>query len=260
MIITTASRTTSDLLSKAKELSHTFDLPYKERNGVSVEQLKAHYQTDVVVVGKDRVFISPINDKSKLFFHPNLAMVRAKRIFNGEKEPLIETAQLREGMTFLDCTLGLASDSIIASISVGSAGSVIGIEYNDVLHLLAKQGLASHVSGNQLFDQAMRRIEVIRDDHYSFLKKAKTNSVDIVYFDPMFSAPINTSSGMNSIRNQASSNDITIEIIAEAKRVARKRVVLKDHWKSDRFTKLGFTQHRRKTSLFHYGTLELDEQ
>lgn len=257
MIITTAGRSTNELVTKAKKLSTSYHLPYKERNGVSINTLKKQYQDDIVVVGKDRLSISPLHDETTLFFHPNLAMVRAKRMFKGEEEPLVQVAKLKEGMSFLDCTLGLASDSIIASIAVGSNGSITGIEGNKMLYLLAKEGLTSFSTGYEEFDLAMKKIEVKHSDHYSFLQQAKTNSVDVVYFDPMFHSAIDTSSGINSIRIQALTTEITDEVITEAKRVARERVVLKDHWKSDRFTHLGFTQHKRKTSLFHYGTIEL---
>nr|WP_295971709.1 hypothetical protein [uncultured Bacillus sp.] len=49
-----------------------------------------------------------MNAKENIFFHPNLAMVRAKRMLNGQVDPLITAAGLKEGMSFLDCTLGLA--------------------------------------------------------------------------------------------------------------------------------------------------------
>lgn len=258
MIITTAGRASSELEAKAKKLSISYGIPYKERNGLSIEALKKQFDDDVVVVGKERLFIALLHgDDSKLFFHPNLAMVRARRMLKGEDEPLLQVAKLKEGMSFLDCTLGLASDSIIASLAVGDNGSVTGIEGNNLLYFLANEGLASFSSGNKDFDEAMRRIKVVHSEHDSFLLQAETDSVDVVYFDPMFPEGIDASSGMNSIRGQALMTEITAEVIDEAKRVAKERVVLKDHWKSERFARLGFTQHKRKTSLFHYGTIEL---
>jgi 16S rRNA G966 N2-methylase RsmD len=258
MVITTAGRSTSKLVLKAKQLSVSFDLSYVERHGVSVDKLKAMYQDDIVVVGDNRLFIAPLHADTQLFFHPNLAMVRAKRIYKGEEEPLIWTSQLKEGMSFLDCTLGLASDSIIASIAVGAGGTVTGIEGNPLLYLLAKEGLATFSSGNEQFDHAMRRINVERGDHFTFLQKAETNSFDVVYFDPMFSESVDTSNGINAIRGMALYTELSQAVISEAKRVARQRVILKDHWKSERFAKLGFIQHKRKTALFHYGTMELN--
>jgi hypothetical protein len=260
VIITIAGRPQSELVQKAKQLASIYGLSYKERRGVSIETLKSRYQDDVVVFGKNRLFISPLQGEAHLFFHPNLALVRAKRVLRGEEEPLITTAKLREGLSFLDCTLGLASDSIIASLAVGSRGSVTGVEGNPLLYFLAKEGLSSFSSGLDSVDQAMRRIKVTHSDHYSFLKQAETNSEDVVYFDPMFHSGIDASNGINTIRGQALATELTPDIIEEAKRVARERVVLKDHWKSERFAQLGFTQHKRKTSLFHYGTIELNKR
>ncbi len=81
----------------------------------------------------------------------------------------------------------------------------------------------------------------------------------MVYFDPMFQISIESSNGLNSIREHAFFTELNEALIHEATRVARQRVVLKDHWKSVRFEKLGFTQHKRKTSLFHYGTIEVGD-
>lgn len=38
-------------------------------------------------------------------------------------------------MSFLDCSLGLGSDSIVASFIVGESGSVTGIEARQSLHI-----------------------------------------------------------------------------------------------------------------------------
>lgn len=257
MIITTAGKATSPLIRRAMNLAQTYHIPFKERQGVSIEEMKMNYQDDVLIVGKEQLVIAPKNSDTRLFFHPNLAMIRAKRVLKGETEPLIETAKLKTGMSFLDCTLGLASDSIIASLVVGSKGQVTGIEGNELLYLLVKEGLTSHKTGHSDIDQAMKRIQVVHEDHLHYLQHVEANSFDIVYFDPMFQEGIEESNGINPIREYAISSDITAEIIEEAKRVAKERVVLKDHWKSKRFQELGFTQYKRKTSLFHYGTIEV---
>ncbi|MFC4402129.1 class I SAM-dependent methyltransferase [Gracilibacillus xinjiangensis] len=257
MIVTTAGRVKNDLIYRAKKIANSYNMVYVEINGRSIQTLKDIVQEDIVIVGTEGLFVSSLNSDQKLFFHPNLAMVRAKRMLQNQKDPLVEIAKLKEGMSMLDCTLGLASDSIIASIAVGFGGSIYGLEGNPLIYLLTKEGLSTFVSGNQLFDKAMRKINVINKEHYSYMKNAETDSVDIVYFDPMFDKGIKDSTGINSIRDYALRNSMTYKVIEEAKRVARKRVILKDHWKSDRFIQFGFTQHKRKTALFHYGVIEL---
>ncbi|MBB6444375.1 class I SAM-dependent methyltransferase [Bacillus benzoevorans] len=256
MIVTTAGRATSQLVAIAKQLAASYDLLFKERNGVSLETMKNQYHDDLVVVGKNKLFIATLNEAENIFFHPNLAMVRAKRMLNGEEDPLITAAGLKEGMSFLDCTLGLASDSVIASLAVGESGSVTGLEGNSLLYLIVTEGLAACSSGSLHFDQAMRKIKTIHTDHFSFLQQADTNFFDFVYFDPMFHSTIDTSNGIQSIRGQALMTELTPELITEAKRVAKKRVILKDHWKSERFRTLGFQRLKRKTSQFHYGIIE----
>lgn len=258
MIITTSGKPTREIIEKAKKLSIDYGISYKPRRGISINSFKQQYQDNTVIVGSDKIVISPISSNNNVFFHPNLAIVRAKRVLKGEYEPLLSTAKLKKGMSFLDCTLGLASDSIIASLAVGDTGKVIGIEGNEMLSFLVKEGLRSFQSGNSEIDQAMRRINVSHHDHLSFLQKQPTNSIDIVYFDPMFQETIDKSNGIDIIKEHTVKADISHEIISEAKRVARERVILKDHWKSDRFALYGFTQIKRKTSLFHYGIIEVN--
>ncbi|MFZ7943124.1 hypothetical protein ACO1D1_05675, partial [Neobacillus sp. 19] len=73
-------------------------------------QLKAN--SDCLVVGKDRVELFEKGSTLPFFFHPNSAMFRIKRLLSGENDPFADAAQLTEGMTILDCTLGLASDAV----------------------------------------------------------------------------------------------------------------------------------------------------
>ncbi|SFL87088.1 Putative SAM-dependent methyltransferase [Gracilibacillus orientalis] len=257
MIITTAGRVTPQLIQYAQRLSANYQIQYIKRNGYSIQQLKDYHQTDIFVAGKDRLFVSSLNDKNNLFFHPNLAMVRAKRLLRKEEDPFVATAKLEKGMSVLDCTVGLASDSIIASLAVGSNGFVTGLEGSKVIYIITNEGLKTCNSTNEIFNKAMRRIKIEHVPHLEYLKQQETNAYDVVYFDPMFHEAIDTSEGLNSMRVHALADEPTIEALEEAKRIARKRVVLKDHWKSDRFSRYGFTQIKRKSSLFHYGVIEL---
>jgi hypothetical protein len=259
MYITTAGRVNSHLVAKAKQLSTEYNYPYLERKGNSIRKLKEKYQDNIIIVGKERLVVSPLNSEMDMFFHPNLAFIRAKRLLKGELDPLISASKLSKGMSFLDCTLGLASDSIVASLVVGPNGKVTGIEGNELVYLLVKEGLSTLTTKNTEFDLAMRNVQVLHEEHLNFLQNTEDKSYDVVYFDPMFQEGIEESCGINIIREQAISSELTQEILTEAKRVARERIVLKDHWKSKRFQDLGFTQLKRKTSLFHYGMLELHD-
>ncbi len=168
-------------------------------------------------------------------------------------DPLINCAQLVPGMSFLDCTLGLASDSIIAQLAVGKAGKVVGLEAHRALACLVRHGLATWREGSREMLEAMRAIEVIAVSHHDFLTAQPDDSFDVVYFDPMFEQTIDASTGLQGLKAFATDTELLEETIAEANRVASKRVILKDHWQSTRFKRFGFTAIRRKHASFHYG-------
>jgi predicted methyltransferase len=260
MIVTTAGRTNKEMIEKAKQIANELRIQYVTRHKSSVEAIQRQWHDDVLVVGKNRLEIRPMNGDEPLFFHPNSAMFRVKRILRGETEPFLQATKLTKGMSFLDCTLGLASDSIVASLVVGEAGNVTGTEGNRYIAYLVKNGLQHWDSGLEKMNKAMRRIQVIHNDYRTFLASLPDRSFDVVYFDPMFEESILESDGIKGIKPFALYTELDEEVIAEAKRVARKRVVLKDHWKSARFERFGFSVYVRKTAKFHFATIELERE
>ncbi|KEF37964.1 putative SAM-dependent methyltransferase [Schinkia azotoformans MEV2011] len=260
MIITTAGRTNNEMIQLAIRYAALLQIPYISRRKLSVEEIMVQEKDDVLVVGQNRLDIYPLNHPHEpIFFHPNSAMFRVKRVLRGEADPLVYAAGLKEGMTFLDCTLGLGSDSIVASSVVGKTGRVVGIEGNRFIAFLLQHGLKTWESGSDEMNLAMSRIEVVQRNNLDFLKEQKNNSFDVVYFDPMFNMKIEESDGIKGLRNIALYTDILEETIAEAKRVANKRIVLKDYWKSTRFETFGFAVFRRKTAKFHFGVIGTDD-
>jgi 16S rRNA G966 N2-methylase RsmD len=257
MIITTSARTNSVLIHRAKEIAVEWGEKFYLRGRDSIEDLHIAFNDDVLVVGKDRIELYLPNEKHPIFFHPNSAMFRVKRLINGNHDPLIDACKLTEGMSFLDCTLGLGSDSIVASFGVGERGSITSLEGNKAIAHLVKTGLKTWESQLSVMDKAMRAITVEFTLYQEYLKTCKNHSIDVIYFDPMFEESIQGSAGLVGVKKLALYDDITKETIQEAKRVAIKRIVLKDHWKSHRFEKLGFTPIRRKSANFHYGVIEL---
>ena len=257
MIVTTAGRTNEQYIEKAKQVATDLHVPYVKRNKKSLQSLHVQHE-NIVVVGKDGIQLYRRDSGEPYFFHPNVAMIRVKRILNGEMDPLIEAANLGEGDIFLDCTLGYASDSIVASFIVGEKGTVIGVEASPVLAYLAQQGLQSWQHDFLPIEQAMRRIQVQTGDHLSHLKEMADNSVDVVYFDPMFEESIQESNALQTLAPFTCTSSLSEEAVAEAKRVARKKVVLKDHFRSTRFQQFGFQQQIRKTSKFHYGVITIE--
>lgn len=257
MIVTTSGRPDEQLIQTARQIAETLDASFQKRNKRAVGDFKKAAQDHVIVVGKNRMELHFLNEESPLFFHPNSAMFRIKRLIKGESDPFCEACNLQSGMTFLDCTLGLASDSIIASYVVGDRGLITGVEGSKFLAYLVEKGLKQWETGLLSLDDAMRRIKVLFGDHLTYLKSCEDNSFDVVYFDPMFEETIEGSVGIQPLRNIAKYSPLESETIKEARRVAKKRVVLKDHWKSSRFEEFNFKVNVRKSAKFHYGVIEL---
>ncbi|MBO9129364.1 class I SAM-dependent methyltransferase [Bacillus sp. 165] len=256
MIITTAGKTNENMITYAKDVAAALSSKWHTRNEDSVADLHTRFQDDVLVVGKNRLEIYPYGAEESFFFHPNSSMFRVKRLMRGEHDPFIDAAKLKEGMSFLDCTLGMASDSIVASFVVGEKGSVTGIEANPFMAFLVSIGLQKWDAKVREINEAMKRIQVIQSDHLMYLQTCPEHSIDVIYLDPMFDESILESDGIRGLKHFALYDDITEAIIAEAMRVAKRRVVLKDHFRSPRFQKYGFHQLIRRSSKFHYGFIE----
>ena len=257
MIVTTAGRTNQEYIDLAKVVAADLGVTYVKRNKQSLAKMH-ELSSNIVVIGKQGIELHNERASEPYFFHPNVAMIRAKRILKGEHDPLIEVSRLQEGDSFLDCTLGYGSDSIIASLVVGDSGKVIGIESSTILAYIVKEGLQSWESQNDRINRAMRKVEVVNSNHLEFLKSVPTKSVDVVYFDPMFEESIAESNALQTMSQHSNHGTITSEAISEAKRVARKTIVLKDHFRSERFQLLGFEQNIRKTAKFHFGIINVN--
>lgn len=260
MIVTTSGRYNQHTLQKAKNIAMRYELILIMRKKRSVKEIKERYMDDVLVVGNDEISIMPLSGDDTVKYHPNFSMVRGKRLLNNENDALVDAAELKPGMSFLDCTMGLAADSVIASLTVGPSGRVTALEQSFILYLLAKEGLASYDTNIEMVNDAMQAIETVYQNHTAYLEKLPDNSFDIVYFDPMFDEEITKSQSLRLITEVTHTETLSQKTIDEAKRVAAKKVVLKDHFRSSRFEQFGFMQQVRKTSKVHYGVIKTDSE
>ncbi|WP_204553231.1 class I SAM-dependent methyltransferase [Bacillus ectoiniformans] len=255
MIITTSARTNETVITKAITASSELGLPYVKRNKRSIVALQEQYNSDCIVVAKERMEVHLSGIEEPFFFHPNSASFRLKRMIRGERDPLIEAAGLTAGMSFLDCTLGLASDSIAASCIVGENGKVTGVEGNPVLAYIVSDGLKQWPAPFKELKESMHRIQVVNRRFEDMLASLPDDSYDVVYFDPMFEEAI-SSKGIDKLRGLALYEPLRAQTVTEAQRVAKKRVILKDHFRSSRFETLGFHQLQRPSSAFHFGVID----
>jgi 16S rRNA G966 N2-methylase RsmD len=246
------------LVNKAQRIADELGGSYVLRRQFSLPALRKRYmETEIMLLTDREMRYYTSTDDSAIFFHPSTAAIRIKRLIRGEKDPLLTFAGISEGDSVLDCTAGLASDSIVFAYAVGITGNVIALESEATLVILLRDGLSCYESSVSAINEAMRRVHVEHADHYSYLQNMEDRSVDYIYFDPMFRSPVVESSAMLPIREIANRQAIHTETIIEAKRVARKKIVMKELKDSTEFARLGFAATYRSQTNIAYGVIEL---
>lgn len=255
IIVTTTQRGLADQAVLNKFLQDT-GFAFTERQSKSIHKLQNDYQADGIIVWHDSGPLLYVGSE-KFFFHPSMAKNRLDSFRKAlKKDSLIEACGLNKGDSFLDCTLGLGADSIVASY-FSETGRIVGLESSPVLAGIIKWGMKLYEEQIWL-NEPIHRIEVINCRHEDYLRKAPNNSFDIVYFDPMFRQPTLTSQPISALRKWANPDRIDKTSIISACRVARKRVVLKEKRSSGEFERLGFTKiYGSRHNPIGYGIIEV---
>lgn len=255
-IVTTAGRPDEQSLKLAEFASSELGAKIIARQKRSVKKLADMYDANVIVAGKNRYEYYAKGAEAPFFFHPNSAAFRLKRVARGEQEPLLTACDLQQGDSFLDCTLGIGSDSLLAAYIVGEQGKVTGLEADQNVAFIVKNGMKTYDTTELPLTACMRHIDVIHADALTYLQQQPDNSYDVVYMDPMFEQIIEESTNFEALRHAGSHIALSDDWVAEAKRVARKRVVLKAHYESEWFERYGFMRDVRLSAKFHYGVIQ----
>lgn len=249
MIVTTSLGMDEGLVYRARLIASELGIEYKERKKQSVGKMLGTYEA-VLVLYKDKLILEQRGGQV-LFFHPDTAMLRIK----SGRDPLLELLG-PDKQTVLDCTMGLASDSIV----LASAGhQVTALESSQLIHFMVSRGLKEFDSGNEAVNQSMRSIQTIWTDSLTYLMTQADQSVDVVYVDPMFSQEIKESDNLDGLKPFANYTALSEEFLKECRRVARKKLILKAHFRDPAFEKFGFRRHIRPNQKFHYGEIILEE-
>lgn len=196
--------------------------------------------------------------QGRLFFHPSMAKNRISQHRKGLTVDVMErVVGVRANDKFLDCTLGLGADAIVASYIAGEQGQVVGLESSEVLAFIVSFGMRYYRTDMVWLQNAIRRVRVINVDHLEFLRRQPSQSYDIVYFDPMFRVPVSQSQPLSPLRLFADHRPLSGEVLNEALRVARRRVVMKERKDSAEFARLGIEQVvGGESSRVAYGIIE----
>lgn len=254
--VTTGLKVRDEYVEQAHVYAEMIGGTYVERKKRGLGKMQEIYGDPLLVVS-ERVKLH-IGDE-EFFFHPSMANTRIKRLKSGDNDIVIEYTDARPGDVILDCTLGLGSDSIVFAHVAGETGRVIGVESSPVIAYIVKRGLKEVTVDVKAVNVAMRRVEVVCADHLDYLRSLPDKSVDIVYFDPMFRRTVEKSQAMEPMRVLGNDRPVEPAAIEEAKRVARRRVVMKERWYSKEFARLGFQILRKSSGSTNYGVIDLEE-
>ena len=254
-LVTTAGRPDDLSMILAKRACEKLNIRFEPRNKRSVTKISQQFDANIIVAGKNRYEYYPKGATAPFFFHPNSAAFRLKRVARGEADPFLDACKIVEGDSFLDCTLGMGADAMLAAYKVGEAGKVVGLEDDINVAFIVSNGMKNYDTTELPLTRCMREIEVVQGEAMAFLKQQQDNSFDVVFMDPMFEEVIEESNNFEALREAGSHLQLTQDWVDEALRVARKRVVLKAHFRSTVFENFGFEREVRVTSKFHYGVL-----
>lgn len=259
VLLTTCLRPTAAVETRLHQLMQegALDFQVVERKKHSIQSLQQTHRLPVLVVDKQRLEYYPLDEEASFFFHPSSAVFRIKQFDASGHDPLIAIAKLKPGMTVLDCTLGLGADAIVMSHAVGASGQITALESKRETALIVAEGMKHWKEDYPPINEAMCRIEVLQQQHSTYLKALPDDAVDVIYFDPMFEKTVTESTHLNGLRTLADYEQLSSVAVTEAQRVARQRVVVKAHFESELFERFGFERVKRKSSKLHYGVIEL---
>lgn len=233
-MVTTSDRADPALAARAREAAEEIGVPYVQRHHkLPLRKILAELAEVAFVFEVGAAVLA--DARGSLRYTPGLAHLRTKQLDAGVGEDmLLRVGGLKEGDAVLDCTLGLAGDAQVAARLVGVTGSVVGLEKSPAVYLLAKHGLQSVACHPRAC-----RIEVRHADAADYLRALPEAAFDFVLLDPMFARAQRSSVAFEALRRFADYSPLTREMLSDARRVARKAVLVKGARYSSDLRKLG---------------------
>lgn len=236
LAVTVTSNQPSRYLDEAKAKAAEWGLPFVER----YRRLPDGHV--YFVLGHDGWELR--DGPHALGFTPGLAVVRIKRLGTPfqEDDVLVRLCELKAGDSLFDGTFGLGADSLVCARVVGPTGRVIATEASKVLFLLAREGLA-HPKWRE-WCEGSARIELHHATAVDQLRSMADGSVDCVILDPMFEVPKAANPTFEFMRRFAVHEPLGLDTIDEARRVARRWVVVKGGRFGKELKRLGLEEIR----------------
>jgi len=233
LAVTTSTKVDAAQVREARAVAARWGLPFLPRRAKEgIAPWLGVKAAALLVVGGDGVTLW--DAEGSFGFHAGMAHLRRMRVRDGEPDAFVRVAELRPGDAVLDCTLGLAQDALVASLVVGPRGRVVALEKSLALYAVVSEGLNAYDYGPDSC-----RVEALHADAHAYLRSLPSSAFDIVFFDPMFEKPKKSQPAFEMLRRFAEHAPLTTETLEQARRVARRWVVVKGAKYSEDLKKLG---------------------
>ena len=105
---------------------------------------------------------------------------------------------------------------------------ITGLEGSLPIWLTTSHGLAHYIHSEDSVTNALRRIKVNHDTFEHYLPNLPDNSIDIIYFDPMFEVPVEESPQFKPLRGHTVESHIDDKIMEELCVLPRMVLLLKN--------------------------------
>lgn len=251
MELTTSLKCSKEHETNARMISTKLGCQYVPRK-------QAVFKVPTYVLEKDSLVLYSEERRKKLFFHPSLAKPRIKQHELYKNDSFLKALDLRPGDQVLDCTLGLATDALLASFAVGESGNITGLESEKGIVEILQLGMKNYPKDHLIdWKSLFARIKIVHFNYKDYLRSQADNSFDVVYLDPMFENRIGESFPIAPLREWANHQEPNIEDITEALRVSKRRLVMKAHKEDLILSELGFTSITSQKTI-SFGIIEVN--
>ncbi len=230
LAVTTASRFHAGRTAQARALAQKLNAPFVPRRDETLaEAADSAHVSRLLIVEHAGLRLVDLPTGTTYAHHVNLLPIRAASLERGEPDLFVQAAQIAPGDAVLDCTLGFGTEATLASLLAGPSGSVTGLESAPALAQVTRAGMQNPArSLGQTLGDAMRRVQVLSADYQTFLRDCPSQSFDVVCFDPFFGERLTGSEqSVSPLAFFGDTRPLDVTSLTEARRVVRKRVVLK---------------------------------
>lgn len=201
-------------MSLARAAAQALGVPFIEAvKGTPVESLLERF-TCVLVLRGDGVVL--LDARGSARWSGGMADLRIHRLRTGVPQPdhVLLAGEVQPGDAVLDGTLGRGHDALVLE---HAGAEVTAVESSLPLYAWTSLGLAQRGS----------KVRCLHADAREVLRGLPGGAFDVVFFDPMFSKRAHHEAGFSLVRRHGEPAPLDAAMLHEARRVARRWVVVK---------------------------------